>query len=519
MLIFLQLMTIASIIFLSRINIDRLVIDNAYNNTAKTISQSVEHTQAFVSPAYNGIESLQLLVDNSVINFNYIRTIEKLFYAQLEANKYFSGMYIANESGDFIYMLRTQEDDASNSHKTDEKFQTKIIKDNAYSRNVIFRWRKDNFDETRTETIKEYDFDPRTRPWYQIAMQEQRTVWTEPYTFFTSKKPGITLATPFNDKYSHTKGVIGIDIELDKLSAFLDSVNTNDAYIQIINDNNNRIAESSFPNILTDNEINELLNFDANKQNDTRQTFEFENEEYLFINQSLQKEIESINVPNWKVFAYAETKPFLSEVRNLEKQNIIIALTTLFVSILLSMLIAERTSKPVEEWINKANTDALTGLFNRNYFFNIGKSAFSDYQKNRNHHLTLLMIDIDFFKNINDSHGHVIGDQVLIAFANFLQSIVREEDILVRYGGEEFIVLGKIDSKKEALDLAERIRKKVENQKFSTDLKKINLTVSIGLAVTQHQTDMDFRSFIDTADKALYDSKLDGRNQVTLYNA
>jgi len=511
MLIFLQLLTVASILFLSRVNIDRLMIDSAYSDISKTIEQSVDHTQSFIDPAHKTIGSLKTLADNNVINFNDSETVEKLFFSMLQENSHFAGVFIGNDSGDFIYMLRNEEPEISG-----ETFQTKIIENSANDRSVFFRWKGDDFHTTREEQVTDYDYDPRIRPWYLLAQEQQKTAWTEPYTFFTSKKPGITIAAPILDKVTNQQGVIGIDIELEELSAFLDRINTNDAYIQIIDDNKNLIAESSFPNILSDTQIHSLLNDFSNSENNPRKTFIDNEEEYLFIHQSLKEGSKGLVSPTWEVFAYTQTQPFLVKVRNIEKQNILIAITTLFMSILLSILIANKTSKPVEQWINEAKTDPLTQLHNRNYFFAQGRSIYSNYLKKQNHHLALLMIDIDYFKDINDKHGHAFGDSVLKTFSDFLKSAVREEDVVARYGGEEFIVLAEVLNKREAMQFADRLRESVENYNFVCANQNINLTVSIGVSVTDHQIETNFEEFIKFADQALYDSKGEGRNRVTI---
>ncbi|MGM0609342.1 MAG: GGDEF domain-containing protein, partial [Candidatus Muiribacteriota bacterium] len=125
--------------------------------------------------------------------------------------------------------------------------------------------------------------------------------------------------------------------------------------------------------------------------------------------------------------------------------------------------------------------------------------------------LSLMILDIDYFKNINDTFGHQTGDKVLKELSELIQSIVRDSDYFFRIGGEEFAVLLPNTSTKNADDSAQRIKSKTEQHNF-TKVKK--LTVSIGL--TEYITNEDEDSFIKRADTALYKAKENGRNKVVI---
>jgi diguanylate cyclase (GGDEF)-like protein len=118
-----------------------------------------------------------------------------------------------------------------------------------------------------------------------------------------------------------------------------------------------------------------------------------------------------------------------------------------------------------------------------------------------------MMIDLDFFKKINDQHGHMTGDKVLKEFAGVLTSALRAGDIAARWGGEEFIVLLPEATKTQSLSFATRLMKAVEQQSFEAD---IQLTISIGMS--QHNIGDSIESWIERADTALYQAKNEGRN-------
>jgi diguanylate cyclase (GGDEF)-like protein len=126
--------------------------------------------------------------------------------------------------------------------------------------------------------------------------------------------------------------------------------------------------------------------------------------------------------------------------------------------------------------------------------------------------LVALLIDLDHFKALNDTHGHLAGDEVLRQFANVLQGSLRQSDILCRWGGEEFIVLLREAEGRQAIEVAEKIRRRTEQLTFSYADQPLRLTVSIGLAGLQR--DDTLHSLLTRADHALYRAKQGGRNRV-----
>jgi len=160
----------------------------------------------------------------------------------------------------------------------------------------------------------------------------------------------------------------------------------------------------------------------------------------------------------------------------------------------------------------EAQTDYLTGLLNRTTFEKKLLSVFQEMKK-ENKELSLLMVDIDYFKKINDTYGHLIGDFVLKKVANYLTTYFRKSDFIFRYGGEEFVVLLPDISMESAISSAQKIRKLISEQVFRVEEKDIVITVSIGLSML-NKDDRSINSVMIRADEALYKAKRSGRNRV-----
>lgn len=186
----------------------------------------------------------------------------------------------------------------------------------------------------------------------------------------------------------------------------------------------------------------------------------------------------------------------------------------------------EQLTRQAAATINRANTystilqyatlDALTNLNNRRQFeTRLGQEI--SITKRQNNPLCAMMIDIDFFKSVNDTHGHAAGDEVLRKVASIIKEHLRESDIPARYGGEEFAILLPFTQISEAKVVGERLRKAVEETSITInqdtiDEKQINVTISLGIAEFDKQETGE--ALFERADKALYEAKKNGRNQV-----
>ena len=165
-----------------------------------------------------------------------------------------------------------------------------------------------------------------------------------------------------------------------------------------------------------------------------------------------------------------------------------------------------------------ANLDGLTGVYNHRYFQNTLEQEISRATRTEGS-LSLMLIDIDHFKQFNDTHGHQTGDFVLVQFAKTLKENLRNYDTLARYGGEEFVVILPETGPDEALIVGEKLRNAIASKSFSDNRESYQVTASFGVTSSRPALDDNFTKsrFVSQADEALYDAKEKGRNRVAVY--
>lgn len=177
----------------------------------------------------------------------------------------------------------------------------------------------------------------------------------------------------------------------------------------------------------------------------------------------------------------------------------------------LEQTVAERTA----ELEKLAISDPLTLVYNRRHFFTLAEREL-ERSRQKESELSVILLDADNFKNINDTYGHQAGDQALIELSRNCLETIRKKDIFARYGGEEFILLLPDETLSDAQATAERLRKKIAETPLIVNGQNIPITISLGVASTNPSIAKNMNSLVAQADKALYKSKQNGRNRVTI---
>ncbi|NRF26297.1 GGDEF domain-containing protein [Vibrio coralliilyticus] len=244
------------------------------------------------------------------------------------------------------------------------------------------------------------------------------------------------------------------------------------------------------------------------RQNFYRQTYDDEilSEKNALERQLNKREIELLEAQN----ELQQTKLRSQRTREILFITLFFALAYLVIRRLWKM---KRITKELE---SQNTTDPLTGLANRRYIEN-WLSQSDNVQQHKSYALSV--IDIDHFKQFNDTHGHDVGDTVLKATANQLKNNTRSHDIIARWGGEEFVMIIPIDNEHTVEETIERLRKSVENHKIHIDEDSLAVTISVGTQLCHYQDiETDWDRVLRKADKALYQAKQSGRNKCITFH-
>jgi len=315
----------------------------------------------------------------------------------------------------------------------------------------------------------------------------------------------IFINVKMRDQHNELTGVIGVGLNIKNIESQLDSYyHKYGKTVYFINRQGDVVLAGNYAspekNITKKEGIKEIATeVLANKEGNFSYTYQGKKQ---LLSTRYVKELDlllCVEAPTGQITA-ALIKPLII--------NIIISIFLLIAILYLILKTVNSYQKKLEKI---AWWDHLTGLFNRTSFTLQYQQEESRHKRNHTG-MVMLMIDIDFFKHVNDSKGHLQGDKVLQQCANILQKTLRPSDIVARWGGEEFIVLLPETDKTEAVKTAERLRLLVQNNSQLNHLTGTGLTISIGLSVFDETQDMDWH--ISMADKQLYKAKDNGRNCV-----
>ena len=164
-------------------------------------------------------------------------------------------------------------------------------------------------------------------------------------------------------------------------------------------------------------------------------------------------------------------------------------------------------------WAGRSSRDSMTGLLNHQAFFEHFEQAIKTARRYE-YYQSVLLMDIDDFKSINDSYGHLVGNEVIKAVANVITSEIRESDIAARFGGEEFIVILSHATMTEAIEKAEKIRTRIAAIKIK-EAENIQCTISMGITTMDwHDKRLGLTDAIRVADNAMYEAKRKGKNRI-----
>ena len=213
-LIIVEVITVAAVILPQQFRTNKALQLHTRQQLKGVVDETRENAQGFMTQAQSGVLLSQDLFASGQLSLLRIEQLERYFLAQLRIVSQVDGFFFGTPDGEFMFVKRDQSQPAG-------RYLTKLITFDGAERRVERTWRDDNLEEVAAAPDPDDNYDPRQRPWYQLASDSGATIWTDPYMFFTSRRPGLTVAAPVLTASGDFLGVVGADVELSSLSSFL----------------------------------------------------------------------------------------------------------------------------------------------------------------------------------------------------------------------------------------------------------------------------------------------------------
>jgi diguanylate cyclase (GGDEF)-like protein len=516
-LLVIQVLTLIGVLASSRANTEGMLREHVRVVMRQLIESTAENSLRFVQPAERSAQLTARMLQEGVFDLNDNARLERYFLSQLQSQDQLNGMYLAKPSGEFLFVKR----DATG-------FLTKDIRLTG-GRVVRLTSRAGNLKQIVQKTDLMDTYDPRTRPWYKGVVSAKQQIWTGPYVFFTSKKPGVTSAAPVLSVDGRLLGVVGVDVETTKLSDFIERIPISEHGQAFIMDENG--VAVSFPKLAkilleeskkTDKptlpKIESIGNDAAQALikrssltglNSNRNFFEFEAGKTL--EYGMLSPFSIGYGTKWLIGLHAPVSDFTGEIEARETRYIWQVVGISVLTWVLAIPLAFRITKPLSILMRQASVDSLTGLLNRAEFIKRSNAQMLTSKRNQQP-VTVALLDLDGFKGVNDFWGHKAGDEVLTIAAGRIGNALRASDLIGRLGGDEFVMLLPGIGPKEANSFLERVRAAIHDTPIVSSAGEHQLGATIGVAFVTNETSVE--AVIAKADTMLLSGKSAGKNQI-----
>ncbi|SFR07371.1 cache domain-containing protein [Poseidonocella sedimentorum] len=349
----LQLFAVTIVVFSSYFTSERTLLNHARTQLVDAGQNVIEHTKSFLAPARSAAELSTALAENEIVRREQRALLEGLLFEQLRAAPQFAGVYYGDEEGNFVYVSRNGP----------ERFLSKIVRANAELRTILLD-RNTEFELLAERPDPTDTYDPRTRPWYQSAKGTLRSIWTDPYIFFTSRSPGITAATPVIGFDGVVQGVAGVDIEIRELSNFLSRLRIGQTGAAFVLNRNGDVIAHPNPALLTTAGEDGALEFPSIEEiadplaraafgdrlrsdgtvNAREAQYDFVYGGERYVSQIMPFGLGEIP---WTIVVYAPENDFIGTIKDNRRLNTLIAIGIAAVTGLLGLGLANRIHAPV----------------------------------------------------------------------------------------------------------------------------------------------------------------------------
>lgn len=359
----LQLVAVSIVVWSSYLTSERVLLDHARGLLSDAGANTTVHSKGFLNPARSAAELAARLAENEIVSSENKQQLEMLLFQQLQSAPQFAGIFYGDEAGNFVYVNRSA---------ARAPFRSKLITHNDGERRTELIWRNADFSTVIQRLDPADKYDPRVRPWYETAKAAKGSIWTDPYIFFTSQKPGITIASPVIARDGSIQGVIGVDIEIDAISEFLADLKIGESGTALIVNRNGDVIAHPEPALFKSKGEDGRLQFVSieniadpiaqrafgeksatmglNVSQETYSKFMHDGESYVAL---VLPEI-SVELP-WTIAVYAPERDFIGSIKENRALNIGIAGAVVVLTGLAGLLIANMLHRPVRAFSVRAS--------------------------------------------------------------------------------------------------------------------------------------------------------------------
>lgn len=350
----LQFLAILVFVLTSYLTSERAMLTQAQEMMSQAGLNASDRTRLFLKPAGDIAEQTARLISVGVIAPDDPAGLERLLTEKVLTEAYVSGAYYGDQAGNFVFVMRSD---------GPGPLRTKLVSRDGDARETELRWRDASYQIVASELDPADTFDPRARPWYGAALEDRSLIWTDPYVFFSSGKPGVTAAAPVLSSDGVPLGVVGVDIEIDDVSAFLAELKVSArSTVMIMDDAGQVIAHPDKDQLLVVEDdrlrlagVMEMADPIAKKafgqfdlattwasQSERRTELSYDGASHL----ALLSPITGIEVP-WMIGVHAPKVDFVSAILENRRRNIWIAALVSLTTAIVGLLLADRILRPV----------------------------------------------------------------------------------------------------------------------------------------------------------------------------
>lgn len=350
----LQFLAILIVVTTSYVSSERAMLDHARGLLSDASATAIEYTEAFLEPAQEAAELSSRMIRAGIVDPSDFAALELFFLHQLIDDPQLSGLYYGDEQGNFAFVMRSQ---------GPGPFRTKFISVDGSERSIDYIWRTEDGTIVERGTDPSDTFDPRERQWYIDARAQRSSVWTDPYIFFTSQRPGITVSSPVLTEGDGLSGVVGVDIEISDVSTFLSQLPIGErGTALVLSEGGEVIAHPDFVGVAqrSDDGVLEFAEVDSINDPVTRAafaSFDFENRssgepaqsEFVYGGEtylSLFGPVTSTSLP-WGISVFVPENDFIEDIKDNRRRNLWIAALVSLIAAGVGLTLAEFILKPV----------------------------------------------------------------------------------------------------------------------------------------------------------------------------